>query len=68
MRTDIRFKLICSICGNVLEADSDRSKMEYPSAFVANSVMAVKPCSVCYSRAREPVRMIARALKIAKES
>jgi C4-type Zn-finger protein len=65
MRTDIRFKLTCSVCGGALEADSDKSKIDYNSAFVANSVMAIKPCSVCYSNAKEPARMIARALKMA---
>ncbi|MCP4090265.1 MAG: hypothetical protein GY746_10785 [Gammaproteobacteria bacterium] len=63
MRTDIRFKLVCSKCGNDLEADNDRSEMEYNSAFMAVSKMAIKPCSECYRKARQPLEMISNALK-----
>ena len=63
MRTDIRFNLVCSKCGNELEADNKKSKLEYRSASKATTKMAIKPCSHCYRAAREPARLIAVAIK-----
>jgi hypothetical protein len=64
MRTDIGFSLVCSICGGALEADSDKSGFEYSSAYKATASMKIKPCRQCYSKAKEPARLIARAISI----
>lgn len=62
MRTNIHFKIKCSICGNELEADPDKSKFEYNNAYTAEAVMAIKPCNGCYKKAARPVRLLKQAL------
>ncbi len=66
MRTDINFKLICSRCGELLEADSENkeSKINYHSAFNAEMVMAINPCKHCINKAEKPIRLIKEALQI----
>lgn len=62
MRSNIEFKLTCAKCGNDLEADSDKSKMKYNSAYNAIAQMAIKPCRRCYSEAIRPAQLIKEAI------
>lgn len=63
-RADIHFKLTCANCGNLLEveADSKKTRMHFHSAFNAEAVMAIKPCSVCYAEAQRPLKLLREAL------
>ena len=62
MRTDIQVGITCSVCGRDLEADSDKSKMLFGSAYEAFAVFAIKPCKVCYGKLTEPLRLMKQAL------
>ena len=64
MRANIAFSLRCSQCGEELEADSERSKMLFGSAYDATAAMAIKPCKNCFDKANEPVRLIKKALSM----
>ena len=64
MRTEISFKLICATCGSDLEADSDegKTKMKYNSAYLAESIVAIKPCASCMREATRPVELMRQAI------
>jgi len=66
MRSEISFELVCSECGHVLEAETDKNKtkIEFGSAFKAKAVMAIKPCGVCYKKALEPAKLIKEAFSL----
>ena len=65
LRTEIKFKLVCSRCGKLLECDSDKEKtfIEFGSAYKAGAVIAIRPCENCYAEAMRPIEMIKEALK-----
>ncbi len=67
MRTNIKIKAVCSICGNELEADGDKSAMEYDSASDATAKMAIKPCRICYQKSQRPIKLIKEALAMVED-
>lgn len=60
MRTEIIFKLTCSVCGSDLEADenSKETKFECDSANSLRSSIAIVPCKTCISKAEKPIKML----------
>ena len=67
MRTEIVFKLVCAVCGDQLEADHNRSNIAAHNAGNAESNMAIVPCKQCMNKAKEPARLIAKALRLIDE-
>lgn len=70
MRTELSFKLVCSVCQSTLEADIEKkedtvnsiTRIKCGSAFKCGAVMAIKPCAKCYSEAGKAARLIKQAL------
>ena len=69
MRTDIRFNLVCSICGDKLEAETNEgnSGIRCDSSENITAYMAIKPCEKCYKKASLPGNLIKQAMKAIKE-
>lgn len=65
MRTDIHLKLKCADCGNELEADLERSQkgVTGSSAHNLEASMFIVPCRGCKRKSREPLDLMAEALK-----
>lgn len=67
MRTNINFRLVCAKCGNEMEADLEKSKMHASGCEEATAKVAIEPCMTCYRKAKEPERLINKALELIKE-
>lgn len=65
MRTILSFKLVCSVCGSALEAESDNKKSKFNSTGYDNleAIMAIKPYGKCDAEMRESLNQMAEALK-----
>lgn len=68
MRADIRFNLTCSICCEVLEAETNKGKsgIKCDNSENATMYMAIKPCEKCYRKARRPGELIKQAIEEAR--
>lgn len=65
-RTDLSFKILCSICDNELTANSDKCKFEYNSAYKATAKLFINPCSNCYNETMKPVKLLKQAMDLIK--
>ena len=69
MRTKLSFELVCAECGEILECDPDMkddNRVRFNSAFTAEGKMAIKPCQRCIDDAKEPMRLIHKALELSR--
>ena len=62
MRTEITFRLECSVCGSQLEADNEKTSNTCDSAYKITTNMAIVPCTACMREAKAPALAIKNAL------
>jgi len=68
MRTNVNLEMVCSKCGEVLEADSTKSKINCGSAYEFRSIIAIKPCKNCYLLVSKPLELMKEAFKVLEET
>jgi len=68
MRTEIIFKLVCSECGETLEAyTGDNTKTAAHNAFNAEAQISIKPCQNCYYNARKPILLLRQVIDLIEQ-
>ena len=73
-RSEIRTKLVCSICGEILEVDlCDKKDQKISTRVGANNAyecylqVAIKPCRHCWTEAQKPSKLLKEVITIANK-